>query len=232
MERSKNFMKKKITLIGALFFLVFLVLMGRLVYLMVFQSQYYSQKAEDIEERERDIKAARGRLIDANGKILATNETVLYGFGHTQSDYRRGRGHGYAGQRAGADGGGGQKAGGKGQFHRAGQNQCAQGDRRPPSAPTIWMASRWMRTIGAIIPTMSWHPRFWGFTGGDNQGIVGLESRYESYLKGTNGKIPDADGFPGCGAEGCGGEPSGADQRQRSLSDAGLQYPVLRPAAG
>ena len=76
MERSKNFMKKKITLIGALFFLVFLVLMGRLVYLMVFQSQYYSQKAEDIEERERDIKAARGRLIDANGKILATNETV------------------------------------------------------------------------------------------------------------------------------------------------------------
>ena len=53
MERSKNFMKKKITLIGALFFLVFLVLMGRLVYLMVFQSQYYSQKAEDIEERER-----------------------------------------------------------------------------------------------------------------------------------------------------------------------------------
>lgn len=71
MERSKNFMKKKITLIGALFFLVFLVLMGRLVYLMVFQSQYYSQKAEDIEERERDIKAARGRLIDANGKILS-----------------------------------------------------------------------------------------------------------------------------------------------------------------
>lgn len=69
MERSKNFMKKKITLIGALFFLVFLVLMGRLVYLMVFQSQYYSQKAEDIEERERDIKAARGRRLTPTAKF-------------------------------------------------------------------------------------------------------------------------------------------------------------------
>lgn len=49
---------------------------GRLVYLMVFCSEYYGQKAEDLHERERDIKAARGRIIDATGKILATNKSV------------------------------------------------------------------------------------------------------------------------------------------------------------
>ena len=55
---------------------VFAVLMGRLVYLMVFQSEYYTMKAKELHERERSIKAARGRIIDANGKILADNRTV------------------------------------------------------------------------------------------------------------------------------------------------------------
>ncbi len=55
---------------------VLMLLGGRLVYLMVFCSEYYGQKAEDLHERERDIKAARGRIIDATGKILATNKSV------------------------------------------------------------------------------------------------------------------------------------------------------------
>ena len=49
---------------------------GRLFYLMVFCSQYYSEKADDLHERERDIKAARGKILDANGTVLAANRTV------------------------------------------------------------------------------------------------------------------------------------------------------------
>ena len=51
-------------------------LIGRLVYLMIFDAEYYQKKAEDLHERERKIKAARGEIIDTNGTVLATNRTV------------------------------------------------------------------------------------------------------------------------------------------------------------
>ena len=188
MERSKNFMKKKITLIGAQFFLVFLVLMGRLVYLMVFQSQYYSQKAEDIEERERDIKAARGRLIDANGKILATNETVctvsvihsqitdadavtdmlVKELGLTEEEARK-------------------RVEKVSSIERVKTNVPKEtGDAiRAYDLDGVKVDEDYRR----YYPYDELASKVLGFTGGDNQGIVGLESRYESYLKGTNGKI-------------------------------------------
>ncbi len=53
-----------------------LCLIGRLIYLMGFRSDYYYEKAEDLHERERDIKAARGEIVDAKGKVLAANKTV------------------------------------------------------------------------------------------------------------------------------------------------------------
>ncbi|MFQ7264203.1 MAG: peptidoglycan D,D-transpeptidase FtsI family protein [Lachnospiraceae bacterium] len=181
-------MKKKITLIGALFFLVFLVLMGRLVYLMVFQSQYYSQKAEDIEERERDIKAARGRLIDANGKILATNETVctvsvihsqitdadavtdmlVKELGLTEEEARK-------------------RVEKVSSIERAKTNVPKEtGDAiRAYDLDGVKVDEDYRR----YYPYDELASKVLGFTGGDNQGIVGLESRYESYLKGTNGKI-------------------------------------------
>ena len=71
--RSKTFNRKKIMIIFFAIFFVLLFLMGRLVYLMVFCSEYYGQKAKDLHERERDIKAARGKIIDATGTVLATN---------------------------------------------------------------------------------------------------------------------------------------------------------------
>ena len=56
--------------------LMILCLIGRLIYLMGFRSDYYYEKAEDLHERERDIKAARGEIVDAKGKVLAANKTV------------------------------------------------------------------------------------------------------------------------------------------------------------
>ena len=60
--RSKTFHRKKIMVMFTAVFLALLFLMGRLVYLMVFCSEYYGQKAQNLHERERDIKAARGKM--------------------------------------------------------------------------------------------------------------------------------------------------------------------------
>ena len=72
--KTYNRQKSMIIFVAVLFMMMFLA--GRLVYLMVFCSEYYGQKAEDLHERERDIKAARGKIIDASGTVLAANKTV------------------------------------------------------------------------------------------------------------------------------------------------------------
>ena len=83
---SKTFNRRKIWLMFLAVFFVLMFLGGRLVYLMVFCSEYYGQKAEDLHERERDIKAARGRIIDATGKIACDEQIGLYHFRDSQSD--------------------------------------------------------------------------------------------------------------------------------------------------
>ncbi|MBO5522119.1 MAG: peptidoglycan glycosyltransferase, partial [Roseburia sp.] len=74
--RNKTYNRKKIMVMFVVIFFVVMFLIGRLVYLMVFCSEYYGQKAENLHERERDIKAARGKIIDATGTVLATNKSV------------------------------------------------------------------------------------------------------------------------------------------------------------
>ena len=74
--QSKTFHRKKIVIVFFVAVLVLFGLIGRLVYLMIFDAEYYQKKAEDLHEREREIKAARGEIIDANGVVLATNRSV------------------------------------------------------------------------------------------------------------------------------------------------------------
>ncbi len=76
MHKMKTFHKKKIVTVFFLCAFVLLFLIGRLGYLMLIRSEYYIQKATQLHERERDIKAARGKIVDAKGKILAANKTV------------------------------------------------------------------------------------------------------------------------------------------------------------
>ena len=68
--------RKKITVVTLLFALVLVGLFGRLVYLMVWRADYYAGKAVELHERERSIKAARGRILDRNGVVIADNRTV------------------------------------------------------------------------------------------------------------------------------------------------------------
>ena len=74
--KNKTYNKKKMLVVFVCAVAVILGLVGRLVYLMVFDAEYYQKKAEDLHEREREIKAARGEIVDRNGTVLATNKTV------------------------------------------------------------------------------------------------------------------------------------------------------------
>lgn len=76
MERSKTFHRKKIVIIFLACVLLFAGLCVRVTYLMVFESEHYSRLAQELHQRERKIKAKRGRIIDSTGKVLADNRTV------------------------------------------------------------------------------------------------------------------------------------------------------------
>lgn len=186
--RSKTFNRKKIMIMFFAIFFVLLFLMGRLVYLMVFCSEYYGQKAKDLHERERDIKAARGKIIDATGTVLATNQSVctisvihsqiedseaviavlVKELGLTEEEIRK----------------------------RVEKNSSIE--RVKTNVPKeVGDAIRAYGLSGIKVdedykryyPFDTLASTVLGFTGADNQGIVGLEVKYDSYLQGTAGKI-------------------------------------------
>ena len=76
MERLRVYSHRKAKLVGGMFIVVLILLGVRVGYLMVFQANHYAALAEDVEQRERKVKAARGRIIDRNGIVLASNKTV------------------------------------------------------------------------------------------------------------------------------------------------------------
>lgn len=76
MKKNRTYHKKKTVIVFSVCVLILLGLMGRMFYLMVVRSEYYSRKAQELHERERDIKAARGRILDCNGEVLADNKAV------------------------------------------------------------------------------------------------------------------------------------------------------------
>lgn len=186
--KNKTFHKKKILVVFLAAFILILYLIGRLVYLMVFDAEYYQQKAEDLHERERDIKAARGEIIDRNGTVLATNRTVctisvihsqienpekviekLSEFLEMDADQVR------------------KKVEKISSIERLRSNVDKRtGDKiRNLGLDGVKVDEDFKR----YYPYNELASKVLGFTGGDNQGIVGLEVKYEKYLKGINGKI-------------------------------------------
>ena len=76
MRGHKTYIRKKIVVLFAIVCVVMIVLFGRVAYLMIARSEYYTELSEELHERERSIKAKRGRILDRNGVVLATNRTV------------------------------------------------------------------------------------------------------------------------------------------------------------
>ena len=186
--RSKTFHRKKIMVMFTAVFLALLFLMGRLVYLMIFCSEYYGQKAQSLHERERDIKAARGKILDANGVVLATNKSVCtISVIHSQIEDEEAVVKALV-----------KELGLPEEAVRKRVEKISSIERIKTNVPKeTGDKIRAYKLAGIKVdedykryyPYDTLASKVLGFTGGDNQGIVGLEVKYDSYLQGTNGKI-------------------------------------------
>ena len=173
---------------GFLSMVLMLGLIGQLGYLMVFQSEHYMELADELHERERTIKAARGEIVDRNGTVIATNRTVctvsvVYNqvedretvidvlsteLGLSEAEVRK-------------------------KVEKRSSREIiktnvdkALGDRiRSHGLAGVKVDEDYKR----YYPYNSLASKVLGFTGADNQGIIGLEVMYEKYLKGLDGKI-------------------------------------------
>lgn len=186
--KNKTYNKKKILVVFLGAALILCTLIGRLVWLMIFDAEYYQELAQDLHEREREIKAARGEIVDRNGVVLAANRTVCTisvihsqiedpekvievlcaELGLEESEVR-------------------EKVEKVSSMEKIKTNVDKEtGDRiREYDLAGVKVDEDYKR----YYPFDDLASRVLGFTGGDNQGIIGLEVKYEDYLKGTNGTI-------------------------------------------
>ncbi|MCI9491040.1 MAG: peptidoglycan glycosyltransferase [Dorea sp.] len=186
--KNKTYNKKKMLVVFVCAVAVILGLVGRLFYLMVFDAEYYQKKAEDLHERERKIKAARGEIVDVNGTVLATNKTVCtISVIHSQITDP---------DRVVAE---------LSKILEMNEEEVRKRVEKVSSMERIKTnveketgdAIRNLELDGVKVdedfrryyPYNELASKVLGFTGGDNQGIIGLEVKYEDYLRGTNGTI-------------------------------------------
>ena len=188
MKKNMTFHKKKIWVVFICCILLMAGLIGRLIYLMCFQSDYYYEKAKDLHERERDIKAARGQILDAKGKVLASNRTVCtISVIHSQIREPE-KVIALLKEKLGMDEAEVRKRVEKvSSIERVKTNvEKSVGDSiRESNLAGVKVDEDYKR----YYPYGSLASRVIGFTGGDNQGIIGLEVKYEEILKGRPGKI-------------------------------------------
>ena len=163
-------------------------LIGRLGYLMLEKSEYYSQKAQSLHERERDIKAARGKILDCNGKVLADNRTVCtISVIHSQIEEPERVIEVLAAELGISEEKIRKSVEKNSSIERIKTNVDKEtGDRiREYDLAGVKVDEDYKR----YYPYGSLSSKVLGFTGSDNQGIVGLEVQYEEILKGTDGQI-------------------------------------------
>lgn len=187
-QRNHTYLRKKIALVWFLFTFCLAALCIRTGYLMIFRSEYYSKKAVELHERERSIKAARGRILDATGTILADNETVCtISVIHSQITDKE-------------------------NVIKVLSQELSLSEeyvrKRVEKVSSIEkIKSNVSKELGDVIRNYDldgvkvdedykrYYPygelasKVLGFTGADNQGIIGLEVKYDSYLEGIKGTI-------------------------------------------
>ena len=186
--KNKTYNKRKILVVFVVAAIIILALVGRLVYLMVFDAKYYQKKAEDLHEREREIKAARGEILDARGEVLATNKTVCT-ISVIHSQIREPE----KVIKTLAEALEMDEAVVRKRVEKVSSMERIKTNVDKETGDNI----RNMELDGVKVdedfkryyPYNELASKVLGFTGGDNQGIIGLEVKYEEYLKGKNGTI-------------------------------------------
>lgn len=186
--KNKTYNKKKMLVVFCGAVMIIGALLGRLIYLMVFDAEYYQKRAESLHEREREIKAARGEIVDRNGIVLATNKTVCtISVIHSQIE-EPDRVIEILSEELGLE-----KAEVRKRVEKVSSMEKVKtnveketGDRiRNYNLAGVKVDEDFKR----YYPYQQIASKVLGFTGGDNQGIIGLEVKYEDTLKGTNGTI-------------------------------------------
>ncbi|MEF2770878.1 MAG: penicillin-binding transpeptidase domain-containing protein [Blautia caecimuris] len=188
MKKNMTFHKKKVWVVFLCCGAMMLGLLGRLVWLMGFRSDYYYEKAEDLHERERDIKAARGEILDAKGKVLAANKTVCtVSVIHSQIKDPEKVIRLLVSELGLSEEAVREKVEKNSSIERIRTNvEKETGDAiRKAGLDGVKVDEDYKR----YYPYDSLASKVLGFTGGDNQGIIGLEVEYEEVLKGIPGKI-------------------------------------------
>lgn len=188
MKRLKTFQKRKILVLALIVAGTLTFLMGRLAWLMLARSEFYSEKAQDLHERERSIKAARGEILDRNGVVLAANQSVCtVSVIHSQIE------DGEAVIRVLA-----KELELPEETVRKRVEKVSSIERIRSNVPKETgdrILGYDLAGVKVDVDYKRYYPydelasRVLGFTGGDNQGILGLEVMYEEWLAGTEGKI-------------------------------------------
>lgn len=183
-----TFQKEKYTLVFGAFILGFTLLAGRLCYLMIFRSEELSKKALNIEQRERTIKAARGKIYDRNGIVLADNQAVCsvsviyYQIKEPQKVIK------LLSQKLALS-----EEEVKKKVEKVSSREKIKSNVQKSVADEIREAGldgvKVDEDYKRYYPFGTLASKVLGFAGADNQGILGIESRYDDVLKGTDGKI-------------------------------------------
>lgn len=217
--KNKTYNKKKILIVFLAATVMILGLIGRLCYLMILDAEYYQKKAEDLHEREREIKAARGEIVDRNGKVLATNKTVCaVSVIHSQIEDPEAVIRALSSTLELEESEVRKKVEKVSSMERIKTNvEKETGDKiREMNLAGVKVDEDFKR----YYPYEELASKVLGFTGGDNQGIIGLEVKYEDYLKGENGKILSTTDARGVELEGIAEdriEPSAGNTLQISI---------------
>ena len=186
--KNKTCNRRKLLVVFLAAVVLLLVLAGRLVYLMIFEAGYYQEKAQALHEREREIKAKRGEIVDRNGTVLATNRTVCtISVIHSQVTDPEEVIRALSGKLGLPEEEVRKKVEKVSSRERIQANVDKEGgDRiRDMGLDGVKVDEDFKR----YYPYGELASKVLGFTGGDNQGIIGLEVKYEEYLKGENGTI-------------------------------------------
>ena len=180
---------RKLMLIYVLFIILICIgVSGRLVYLMIFRSQYYSDKALEVQERERKIKAPRGRILDRNGQVIASNRTVCTVSVIYNQIKEPGKVIEILSKELELDEEEVRKKVTKRSVREKIKSNISKeiGDKiREYDLSGVKVDEDYKR----YYPYSSLASKVLGFTGADNQGIIGLEVKYDKYLQGIDGLI-------------------------------------------
>ena len=195
--------RKKAVILTGLVFIVLITLIGRLSVIMIFESEYYLNRAQDLHERERNIKASRGNILDTNGVVLAANKTVCtISVIHSQIKDKERVTEVLADELGLKRNDVLKRVEKVTSIEKIASNVDKEtGDRiRGYELEGVKVDEDYKR----YYPFSTLASKVLGFTGSDNQGIVGLEAKYDTYLSGNNGQIltlTDAWGIEIQGAE-------------------------------